>query len=148
MTWSEHRLNVHQIKSHVFFYGADWNSLRQIDPPFVPHLQSSTDTSYFPTDELDDTPDQLEQVEGVGAEKDLAFLGYAVYLFLWFVYNFFLTGSLLSALRVEFRLQVEVDSLFNSLSVDTVQFFKSFYSWFICIFKSQFMIGRLPADRL
>ncbi|KAF5316094.1 hypothetical protein D9619_006459 [Psilocybe cf. subviscida] len=76
MTWAEHRLNVTQIKSHPFFFGADWNSLRHIEPPFVPHLQSITDTSYFPTDGLDNLPDQLEKVEGVGAEKDLAFLGF------------------------------------------------------------------------
>ena len=75
MNWSDKRLNVNQIKSHPFFYGADWNSLRHIEPPFVPHLQSITDTSYFPTDGLDNLPDQLEKVEGVGAEKDLAFLG-------------------------------------------------------------------------
>jgi protein-serine/threonine kinase len=74
MTWAESRLNVNQIKSHPFFYGVDWNSLRQIEPPFVPHLQSITDTSYFPTDEFGNVPDQLDQVESVGADKDLAFL--------------------------------------------------------------------------
>ncbi|KAF8966308.1 kinase-like domain-containing protein [Flammula alnicola] len=68
MNWADKRL--------TFFYGADWNSLRHIEPPFVPHLQSITDTSYFPTDGLDTLPDQLEKVEGVGAEKDLAFLGF------------------------------------------------------------------------
>jgi protein-serine/threonine kinase len=78
MTWSENRLNVNQIKSHPFFYGADWNSLRQIEPPFVPHLRSVTDTSYFPTDELENTTEPLDQIESIGAEKDLAFLGYAI----------------------------------------------------------------------
>ncbi|KAF8892272.1 kinase-like domain-containing protein [Infundibulicybe gibba] len=78
MTWAQSRLTVNQIKSHPFFYGADWNSLRHIEPPFVPHLQSITDTSYFPTDDLGNLPDQLDQVEGVGAEKDLAFLGYVL----------------------------------------------------------------------
>lgn len=76
MTWAEQRLSVNQIKSHPFFYGADWNSLRHIEPPFVPRLQSLTDTSYFPTDEFGDVPNQMDQVEGVGAEKDLAFLGF------------------------------------------------------------------------
>lgn len=80
MNWADKRLNVNQIKSHPFFYGADWNSLRHIEPPFVPHLQSITDTSYFPTDGLDNLPDQLEKVEGIGAEKDLAFLGYVFLL--------------------------------------------------------------------
>lgn len=76
MTWAESRLNVNQIKAHPFFFGADWNTLRQIEPPFVPRLQSITDTSYFPTDDLGNMPDHLEKVEGVGAEKDLAFLGF------------------------------------------------------------------------
>ena len=81
MTWSDSRLTVNQIKAHPFFYGADWNSLRHIEPPFVPHLQSITDTSYFPTDDLGNLPDQLEKVEGIGAEKDLAFFGYAYLAF-------------------------------------------------------------------
>lgn len=75
MTWADQRLKVEQIKSHPFFYGADWNALRLIEPPFVPHLQSITDTSYFPTDELGNVANELEQVERVGADKDLAFLG-------------------------------------------------------------------------
>ncbi|KAL0064365.1 Serine/threonine-protein kinase [Marasmius tenuissimus] len=76
MTWAESRLTVNQIKSHPFFYGADWATLRQIEPPFVPHLKSITDTSYFPTDDFGNIPDQMDQVEGVSAEKDLAFLGF------------------------------------------------------------------------
>jgi len=76
MTWSDQRLTVNQIKSHPFFYGADWNSLRQIEPPFVPHLQSITDTSYFPTDDFGNVGEQLEATEGVGAEKDIAFLNF------------------------------------------------------------------------
>ncbi len=76
MNWAEKRLNVNQLKVHPFFYGADWNSLRMIEPPFVPRLQSITDTSYFPTDDLGNLPNALEKVEAVGAEKDLAFLKY------------------------------------------------------------------------
>ncbi|KAF5387404.1 hypothetical protein D9757_005759 [Collybiopsis confluens] len=76
MTWADSRLTVNQIKSHPFFYGADWSALRQIEPPFVPHLQSSTDTAYFPTDDFGDLPEQLEQVEGISAEKNLAFINF------------------------------------------------------------------------
>ncbi|KAF5350198.1 hypothetical protein D9758_007829 [Tetrapyrgos nigripes] len=76
MSWADSRLNVNQIKSHPFFFGADWSSLRQIEPPFVPRLKSATDTSYFPTDDFGNVPDDLVKVEGVGAEKDLAFLGF------------------------------------------------------------------------
>lgn len=79
MTWTESRLTINQIKAHPFFYGADWNSLRLIEPPFVPHLRSMTDTSYFPTDDFGNLPDELEQVEAIGAESDLAFLGYVVH---------------------------------------------------------------------
>jgi hypothetical protein len=68
MTWADKRLTVNQIKSHPFFYGTDWSALRDSEPPFVPHLMSITDTSYFPTDDNGDVPDRLE--------KGLAFLGY------------------------------------------------------------------------
>ncbi|CAK5274051.1 unnamed protein product [Mycena citricolor] len=76
MTWADQRLTVNQIKSHPFFYGADWNTLRQIEPPFVPHLQSSTDTSYFPTDDFGNVPEAMDKVEGVTPEKDIAFLNF------------------------------------------------------------------------
>jgi len=75
MTWTNYRLTVEGIKGHPWFYGADWDSVRNIAPPFVPSLQSTTDTSYFPTDDLE-VPDQLQAVESLGSEKDLAFLGF------------------------------------------------------------------------
>jgi hypothetical protein len=60
-----------------FFYGVDWASIRDIDAPFVPHLRSITDTSYFPTDEIDQTSDLPVGADaGDDAKKDLAFLGY------------------------------------------------------------------------
>lgn len=60
-----------------FFYGVDWESIRDIDAPFVPHLRSITDTSYFPTDELDQVPEVPSGADsGPDAKKDLAFLGY------------------------------------------------------------------------
>ena len=65
-----------------FFYGVDWASIRDIDAPFVPHLKSITDTSYFPTDEIDQTNDlPVGAEDGDDAKKDLAFLGYT-YVFL------------------------------------------------------------------
>ncbi|KAG0709365.1 kinase-like protein [Suillus ampliporus] len=76
MTWANTRLGANEIKNHPFFYGADWDNLRYIAPPFVPALSSITDTTYFPTDELGNLPDQLEVVEQVGSDKDLAFLGF------------------------------------------------------------------------
>ena len=71
------RFTVDQIKNHTFFYGVDWESIRDIDAPFVPHLRSITDTSYFPTEDLENEPEQPIGGEGSG-NKDLAFLGYVL----------------------------------------------------------------------
>lgn len=69
-------MNVDQIKEHPFFYGVDWEAIRHIEPPFVPHLRSITDTSYFPTEDLDQAPEEAPAESGGHAGKDLAFLGY------------------------------------------------------------------------
>ena len=50
--------------------------IRNIDAPFIPRLRSITDTSYFPTDELEQVPDEPVGADTTGASKDLAFLGY------------------------------------------------------------------------
>jgi len=76
LTSQEYRLPVEHIKAHPFFSGVDWDTIRQIDAPFVPHLRSITDTSYFPTEELENVPDQPVGADTSGANKDLAFLGY------------------------------------------------------------------------
>jgi len=74
MTWAEQRLTIDEIKRHPFFYGVDWDTVRYIDAPFVPRLSSVTDTSYFPTDEIDQvTEDTVGEL--TTADKDLAFLG-------------------------------------------------------------------------
>jgi protein-serine/threonine kinase len=67
---------VDGLKNHPFFYGVDWGMIRQIDAPFVPHLKSIIDTSYFPTEDLENVPDQPAGGDSSGANKDLAFLGY------------------------------------------------------------------------
>jgi len=71
-------LAVEQIKKHPFFYGVDWTAIRNIEAPFIPRLRSITDTSYFPTDELDQVPDEPAGGDTTGAHKELAFLGYVV----------------------------------------------------------------------
>ena len=71
-------MNVEQIKKHPFFYGVDWVSIRNIEAPFIPRLRSITDTSYFPTDELDQVPDEPVGGDTTGAHKELAFLGYVI----------------------------------------------------------------------
>jgi hypothetical protein len=75
LTSQEQRLPVEHIKAHPFFYGVDWDTIRHIDAPFVPHLRSITDTSYFPTEELENVPDTPAGADTSGANKDLAFLG-------------------------------------------------------------------------
>nr|VWO95487.1 Extracellular lipase (EC [Ganoderma boninense] len=76
ITSPDRRLAVDQIKHHPFFYGVDWAAIRNIEAPFIPRLRSITDTSYFPTDELEQVPDEPVGADTTGANKDLAFLGY------------------------------------------------------------------------
>lgn len=76
ITSQDRRLNIEHIKNHPFFYGVEWDSIRLIDAPFVPHLRSITDTSYFPTDEIDQAPAEALVADAADAQKDLAFLGY------------------------------------------------------------------------
>jgi protein-serine/threonine kinase len=75
ITSADRRLSIEQIKKHPFFYGVDWDTIRQIESPFIPRLRSITDTSYFPTDELEQVPEEFSTEAG-DASKDLAFLGY------------------------------------------------------------------------
>ncbi|KAI1747511.1 serine/threonine protein kinase [Xylaria castorea] len=49
------RGGAHEIKSHSFFRGVEFDSLRRIRAPFEPRLTSAIDTTYFPTDEIDQT---------------------------------------------------------------------------------------------
>lgn len=84
MDWADCRMTVNEIKSHPFFHGAEWSTIRQIVPPWVPKLRSIADTSHFPTDELGDVSNYLERAEPMTAEKDLAFLGY-VRSVTWFI---------------------------------------------------------------
>ncbi|GAB1319175.1 Serine/threonine-protein kinase [Madurella fahalii] len=55
---TENRLGrggAHEIKNHAFFRGVEFDSLRRIRAPFEPRLTSNIDTTYFPTDEIDQT---------------------------------------------------------------------------------------------
>jgi len=70
------RNGAQEIKDHPFFAGVDWTTIRQIDAPFVPHLSSITDTSYFPTEDYQDVPDVPVGADTDVGAKDLAFLGY------------------------------------------------------------------------
>lgn len=70
------RNSAAEIKAHPFFAGVDWATIRNIESPFIPLLRSVTDTSYFPTEDLNDVPEQPAGQEGGSGSKDLAFLGY------------------------------------------------------------------------
>ncbi|KAH8925911.1 AGC/NDR protein kinase [Atractiella rhizophila] len=72
------RNGADEIKNHPFFDGVDWATIRQIEAPFIPKLRSITDTSYFPTEDLNEVPDQLapEEKSHQATGKDLAFLGF------------------------------------------------------------------------
>lgn len=69
----EHRLSFDEIKVHPFFYGVDWDNIRNTRPPFVPQLQSETDSQYF--DSFDKLPEPVE-VEHNMNSLNSAFLGY------------------------------------------------------------------------
>ena len=87
---AEHRLGTqygqsgaNEIKSHPFFQGVNWDSLRKIRAPFEPRLSSNVDVSYFPIEEIDQTDHSSAfraQVDSLGeehvAEMNLPFIGY------------------------------------------------------------------------
>jgi protein-serine/threonine kinase len=87
MTSAEQRIGkdgAAEIKAHRFFVGIDWDTLRECEPPFVPQLRSIIDTSYFPTEDLEQVPQSVvppdthlesNGLQG-GDKKDLAFVGY------------------------------------------------------------------------
>ncbi|KAI5964826.1 CBK1 [Candida pseudojiufengensis] len=93
LTSSDQRLGryggAEEIKTHPFFRGVDWDTIRKVDAPFIPKLRSITDTRFFPTDELENIPDNpvlikaMEQREldaknggRKNPKEDLPFIGY------------------------------------------------------------------------
>ncbi|CAK7245001.1 MAG: Serine/threonine-protein kinase [Sporothrix thermara] len=87
---TENRLGrggAHEIKAHAFFRGVEFDSLRRIRAPFEPRLTSNIDTTYFPTDEIDQTDNatvlRAQQAANGGRtvaeespEMSLPFIGY------------------------------------------------------------------------
>jgi protein-serine/threonine kinase len=85
---TENRLGrggAHEIKSHAFFRGVEFDSLRRIRAPFEPRLTSNIDTTYFPTDEIDQTDNatvlkaqaiQSGRTVEESPEMSLPFIGY------------------------------------------------------------------------
>ncbi|EGS21633.1 uncharacterized protein CTHT_0034970 [Thermochaetoides thermophila DSM 1495] len=86
---SENRLGrggAHEIKAHPFFRGVEFENLRRIRAPFEPRLTSAIDTTYFPTDEIDQTDNATllkaqmarngNQQQEESPEMSLPFIGY------------------------------------------------------------------------
>lgn len=88
---TENRLGrggAEEIKNHKFFRGVEFDTLRRIRAPFEPKLSSNVDTTYFPTDEIDQT-DNATHLKAANAvaqanggqreevpEMSLPFIGY------------------------------------------------------------------------
>ncbi|KAI2629473.1 serine/threonine protein kinase [Xylaria nigripes] len=79
------RGGAHEIKAHAFFRGVDFDSLRRIRAPFEPRLTSAIDTTYFPTDEIDQTDNAtMLKAQAIASgkqaedtpEMSLPFIGY------------------------------------------------------------------------
>lgn len=68
------RNSSEEVKAHPFFSGVEWSTIRNIEPPFVPHLKSSVDTQYFPVDDLNDVPQDHQMdardTQGGGGTKE------------------------------------------------------------------------------
>lgn len=45
---------VHEIMSHPFFRGVDWDNIHKLQAPFQPQLQNDSDTRYFDEFEAND----------------------------------------------------------------------------------------------
>ncbi|KUI71647.1 Serine/threonine-protein kinase cot-1 [Cytospora mali] len=81
------RAGAHEIKNHPFFAGVDFENLRRFRAPFEPRLASDIDTTYFPTEDLEQqAAEALELMGGLEAvaapeqqetpEMTLPFIGY------------------------------------------------------------------------
>ena len=70
-----------EIKKHPFFFGIDWNNIRQTKAPFIPQLKSMADTSHFPVNEVMAGLKEIltikeEDTDTLKRQKNLAFIGY------------------------------------------------------------------------
>ncbi|KAI0549023.1 serine/threonine kinase [Xylaria curta] len=70
---------AHEIKSHSFFRGVEFDYLRYRQAPFQPYLTSNIDTTYFPTEKLD----QVNTAQAIASgqqsselDMSLPFIGY------------------------------------------------------------------------
>lgn len=78
---SKERLgSADDLKRHSFFKGTDFDGLRTSKAPFIPQLKSITDTTYFPTDDIENGDnsrgEDTREEDAEYPKKDLAFVGY------------------------------------------------------------------------
>ena len=58
---AEHRLTFEQILKHPFFEGVNWETIGQSQPPYVPPVESETDTQNF--DEFEPRPEEVDDAD-------------------------------------------------------------------------------------
>jgi serine/threonine protein kinase len=61
--------SIDEIRNHPWFAGIDWEHLEDLEPPYVPELETATDTGYFAEDfKLDPSCDAdiLADIEAAG----------------------------------------------------------------------------------
>jgi serine/threonine kinase 38 len=75
---SAKRLTFEQLKTHRFFAGMDWNSIRKTRSPIVPNVTGELDTQNF--DKFEDLTDEqlaADEAAALGAAgADQSFIGY------------------------------------------------------------------------
>ncbi|CEL93393.1 unnamed protein product [Vitrella brassicaformis CCMP3155] len=59
-----------EIRTHPFFKGIDFSSLRQQNPPFVPQLSGPLDTSYFPVIDTKEAEQRFQRNQFVFPKHD------------------------------------------------------------------------------
>lgn len=69
------RNGAQEIKSHPFFYGVDWNSIRTLEAPYRPEVKNEIDTSNFDKFE-EKEPFYPEVTRRRKQRKDPNFVGY------------------------------------------------------------------------
>jgi cell cycle protein kinase DBF2 len=61
--------SVKQVQSHSFFLRTPWERLRQSEPPFVPSLDSETDTGYY--DDFTSAEDMAKYAEVLEKQRNV-----------------------------------------------------------------------------
>lgn len=76
VTDASKRLDFDGIKVHPFFKGVDWDKIRSTKAPFVPKVDSETDTQNFDQFEPTESNDFDEIPSDKQSEQNLPFLGF------------------------------------------------------------------------